>query len=58
MELPIRYTEVIIDQTRRTLWSLNNVLDSIPDSYWEKEYCEMPLWKHVYHTIYSINVMD
>ena len=56
MILPINYIEAIKDQTLRTLWSLNNVIDSIPDEYWEKEYCEMPLWKHVYHTLHSLDM--
>jgi len=56
MELPKNYIEAIKDQTHRTLWSLNNVLGSIPDSYWEKEYCEMPLWKHIYHTLHSLDM--
>ncbi len=38
MEFPINYIGAIKDQTHRTLWSLNNVIDSIPDDYWEKEY--------------------
>lgn len=55
MELHKDYTAIIKDQTLRTLWSLNNVIDCIPESYWEKEYCEMPLWKHVYHTLHSLD---
>ena len=51
----INLTGVIKDQTSRTLWSLNNVIDSIPDFYWEKEYCDMPVWKHVYHTLHSLD---
>lgn len=46
---------VIKDQTERTLWSLHNVIDAIPDSYWDKEYCEMPLWKHIYHALHSLD---
>lgn len=56
MAFPIDFIGTIKDQTRRTLWSLNNVIDSIPDDYWEKEYCEMPLWKHVYHTLHSLDM--
>lgn len=55
MEFPADFIGAIKDQTLRTLWSLNNVIDSIPDSYWEKEYYEMPLWKHVYHTLHSLD---
>ena len=40
---------VIKDQTQRSLWSLHNVIDCIPDNIWSKLYCGTPLWKHVYH---------
>lgn len=56
MEIPVDFLGTIKDQTSRTLWSLSNVIDSIPDSYWEKEYCEMPIWKHVYHTLHSLDM--
>ena len=47
--------DIIKDTTDRSLWSLNNVIDCIPDLYWKKEYCEMPLWKHIYHTLHSLD---
>ena len=28
----------------------------IPDAIWEKEYCGMPLWKHVYHMLHSLDL--
>jgi len=56
MGFPKSYIEVIRDQTSRTLWSLNNVIDSIPDSYWKREYCEEPIWKHIYHTLHSLDM--
>ncbi|WP_242862492.1 hypothetical protein [Clostridium tyrobutyricum] len=49
------YTEIIKDQTKRVLWSINNVIDCISDEYWNKNYCEMPLWKHIYHTVHSLD---
>lgn len=49
------YMDVIRDQTARSLWSLNNVMDAIPDSCWERRYCDMPLWKHIYHTLHSLD---
>jgi len=55
MDYPIDLVGTIKDQTLRSLWSLNNVINSIPDSYWKKEYCEMPVWKHVYHTLHSLD---
>jgi len=52
----INYTKVIKDQTKRALWSINNVMDCVPDKYWDKKYCEMPLWKHIYHTLHSLDM--
>ena len=52
----INYTKVIKDQTKRALWSINNVIDSVPDKYWDIKYCEMPLWKHIYHTLHSLDM--
>ncbi len=48
-------TEIIREQTHRTLWSITNVISCIPDSKYVKCYCEMPLWKHVYHTLHSLD---
>ena len=48
--------EIIKDQTKRALWSINNVIDCVPDEYWNKAYCEMPLWKHIYHTLHSLDM--
>lgn len=56
MDIPCNFIDSIKDQTARTLWSLNNVIDAIPDSYWEKLYCDMPVWKHVYHTLHSLDM--
>ncbi len=52
---PVGYLDVVKNQTRRTIWSLHNVIDCIPDSKWSKLYCGMPLWKHVYHTLHSLD---
>lgn len=50
------YVEIIKDQSERALWSIKNVIESIPDSLWYEDYCEMPLWKHVYHTLHSLDM--
>lgn len=50
------YSEIIKDQTKRALWSINNVIDCVPEEYWNKLYCEMPLWKHIYHTLHSLDM--
>jgi len=27
-----------------------------PDELWNKEYCEMPCWKHIYHMLHSLDL--
>lgn len=36
-------TEIINDQTKRSLREVKNVIYCVPDSLWNKEYCDMPL---------------
>lgn len=50
------YLDIITDQTERALWEVKNVTDCIPDSLWKKLYCGMPMWKHVYHMLHSLDV--
>ena len=49
-------TAIIEDQTRRALWEVKNIIDCIPDELWNKNYCEMPCWKHVYHMLHSLDL--
>lgn len=49
-------TEDIRNQTERALWELKNVIDCVPDELWSREYCEMPLYKHIYHTLHSLDL--
>lgn len=49
------YCEIIAAQTERALWEVKNVIDCIPDALWDRIYCDMPLWKHVYHTLHSLD---
>lgn len=48
--------QVIREQTNRALWEVGNVIDCIPDALWDKEYCGMPMWKHVYHMLHSLDL--
>lgn len=48
--------DIIQEQTHRALWEVKNVIDCVPDDYWEKLYCEMPLWKHIYHMLHSLDM--
>lgn len=50
------YLAIIKDQTERALWEVKNVIDCIPDSLWNKHYCGMPTWKHVYHMLHSLDL--
>lgn len=49
-------TNAIEEQTLRALWEVKNVMDCIPDQLWDKEYCGMPCWKHVYHMLHSLDM--
>lgn len=49
------YCEIIKEQTKRALWEVENVISCIPDELWMKEYCQMPLSKHVYHMLHSLD---
>lgn len=49
-------TEIIQDQTARMLWEVQNVMDCVPEQLWDKEYCQMPCWKHIYHMLHSLDV--
>lgn len=51
-----RLVSIIDEQTKRALWEVQNVIDCIPDHLWHKEYCEMPMWKHVYHMLHSLDL--
>jgi len=52
----MNHIEIIKDQTRRSIWSLKNVINCIADEDWTKLYCEMPFWKHVYHALHSLDM--
>ncbi len=49
------FVATIRDQTQRSIWSLKNVIQCIPEELWNKKYCDMPLWKHIYHTLHSFD---
>lgn len=48
-------TSVIRKVTEKSIWSLSNVIDCIPDDMWSDMYCGTPLYKHVYHTLHSLD---
>ena len=48
--------EIIEEQTGRALWEVRNLIDCVPDQLWNKEYCEMPCFKHIYHMLHSLDL--
>ena len=48
-------TAIIKEQTDRALWEVKNVIDCVPDDLWNKNYCDMPCWKHIYHMLHSLD---
>jgi hypothetical protein len=49
------YSAVIAEQMERVLWNVNNIIECVPEEMWDKVYCEMPLWKHIYHMLVSLD---
>lgn len=46
---------IIKDQTQRAMWEVKNAIDCVPDDMWSAQYCEMPLYKHIYHMLHSLD---
>lgn len=49
------YVEIIKDLTDRAIWEVQNVIDCVPEEMWGRHYCNMPLWKHIYHMLHSLD---
>ena len=49
------FSEVIRDETNRALWEIENVVACVPDDLWDRCYSGMPLWKHIYHMLHSLD---
>lgn len=41
--------------TYRALWETENLMKCIPDELWNKRYDGIPMWKYLYHTLYSMD---
>ena len=48
--------DIITDQTKRALWEVKNVIYCVPELYWDTKHCEMPMWKHIYHMLHSLDL--
>jgi len=45
----------IRDLTERALWETENLMKCIPDKLWDKRYDGIPMWKYLYHMLYSMD---
>ena len=41
--------------TNRALWETENLMKCIPDELWDKRYDGIPMWKYLYHMLYSMD---
>lgn len=41
--------------TNRALWETENLIKCIPDELWSKRYDGIPMWKYLYHMLYSMD---
>lgn len=41
--------------TKRALWETENLIECIPYELWEKRYDAIPMWKYVYHMLFSMD---
>ena len=42
--------------TGRALWETQNLIAGVPDELWNKRYDGIPMWKFIYHMLYSKRV--
>ena len=41
--------------TERALWETENLIACVPDALWDRRYDGIPVWKYLYHTLYSMD---
>lgn len=41
--------------TGRALWETENLIKCIPNGLWNKRYDAIPVWKYLYHMLYSMD---
>lgn len=41
--------------TRRALWETENLIACVPDALWDRRYDGLPMWKYLFHTLYSMD---
>lgn len=47
--------EDIIFLADRGLWETENLMTCVPDELWKKRYDGIPMWKYIYHMLYSMD---
>ena len=48
-------TDDIRELTDRALWETENLILCIPDALWNRRYDALPMWKYVYHMLFSMD---
>jgi len=48
-------TEIIRENLTRSVWEIANMMRCIGENDWNAEFCGSPMWKHVYHTLHSLD---
>ena len=48
-------TEDIRCLTGRALWETENLIACVPDDLWDRRYDGIPVWKYLYHMLYSMD---
>ena len=41
--------------TERALWETENLIACVPEELWDKRYDGIPMWKYLYHMLYSMD---
>ncbi len=49
------YLDIILDQTKRALWEAENVIKCASLTCLNDQFCEMPVYKHIYHMVHSLD---
>lgn len=50
------HIDIIRNNLTRSIWETENMMQCIEDSgCWDEEFCGSPVWKHVYHTLHSLD---
>ena len=48
-------SDEIRELTCRGLWEMENLIACVPEELWNKRYDSLPMWKYIYHTLFSMD---